>query len=357
MGPVRVVSLAPRLAPKGPNGYLLPFLVFFEFESKTSAYAMSVYTHVSMDELHSFLEPFWVGTPQEFVGICQGVENTNYFLTTDEGAYVLTIFERVNQRDLPFFLNLMAFLADHGLPTPRPISKGNGDYIEELAGKPAALVTRLPGRIHYSPEVVHCAEVGQTLGRMHRVGRHFHRYRPNSHGFVWWYRTATALEPSLKPDEKQLVQDELAYQRSHQQVAVPRGVIHADLFHDNALFEDDILTGIFDFYYACNDVLLYDLAIVVNDWCSQQDASLDPQRTAAVLHRYHSKRPLTQLEESLWPTFLRAAALRFWVSRLWDYHHPRGGQLISTKDPDRFRAILECRRSSSQDHWVGWPAL
>ena len=317
---------------------------------------MSVYTSVSQEQLETFLGHFSrVGTPLELVGISQGVENTNYFLTTDRDQYVLTLFERVPEEDLPFFLNLMAFLGDRGQPVPRPVADDDGNYLRYLANRPAAIVTKLPGRTIYYPSVEHCAAVGSVLGRMHRAGQEFPRSRPNPRGPSWWQDTATALEGDLQPDEQRLLEDELTYQYHNRRVDLPRGVIHADLFHDNALFRDDELTGVIDFYYACSDVLAFDLAIVANDWCIHPDGTLNPYRAKALLHHYHAERPLTRNEEALWPVMLRGAALRFWLSRLWDYHHPRAGEITSTKDPEHFRAILEARRDLPRNAWMGWP--
>jgi len=317
---------------------------------------MSVFTPITEDQLEAFLASYsQVGRPQELVGICQGVENTNYFLTTDCGEYVLTLFERVPERDLPFVLRFMAFLAEDRLPVPRPIPNDSGDYLGALAGKQAAIVTKLPGRTIYHPGVEHCAAVGAVLGRMHRTGQRFPDHRPNPRGPTWWQDTAEALDAQVAPDERRLIQDETIYQYHNRRVDLPRGVIHADLFHDNALFDEGELTGIIDFYYACTDVLAYDLAIVANDWCIHSDGTLNPYRARALLHHYHAERPLTRNEEALWPIMLRGAALRFWLSRLWDYHNPRGGELTTTKDPEHFRAILEARRDLPGNAWVGWP--
>ncbi|KPV41328.1 hypothetical protein AN478_01695 [Thiohalorhabdus denitrificans] len=317
---------------------------------------MSVYTSVTPEQLDEFLAHFrQIGEARDLQGISQGVENTNYFLTTDRGEYILTLFERVPEQDLPFFLNLMAFLANDGLPVPRPVPDDEGSFLRRLAGKTAAIVTKLPGRTIYYPGVEHCAEVGRVLGRMHRAGQRFPDSRDNPRGPGWWQDTAAALEGDLSPDEWRLLQDELTYQYHNRRVDLPRGVIHADLFHDNALFEGNELTGVIDFYYACSDVLAFDLAIVANDWCIHPDGTLNPYRTRALLKNYNAERPLTSVEEALWPVMLRGAALRFWLSRLWDYHHPRDGELTSTKDPDTFRAILEARRDLPQNAWVGWP--
>ncbi|HKJ87993.1 MAG TPA: homoserine kinase [Gammaproteobacteria bacterium] len=317
---------------------------------------MSVYTSVTPEQLDEFVSHFrQIGQAEDLRGISQGVENTNYFLTAEKGEYILTIFERVPEEDLPFFLNLMAFLANDGLPVPQPVLDEEGHYLRRLAGKSAAIVTKLPGRTIYYPGVEQCAEVGRVLGRMHTVGQRFPDARENPRGPAWWQDTAAALEGDLSQDEWRLLKDELTYQYHNRRMDLPRGVIHADLFHDNALFEGGKLTGVIDFYYACSDVLAFDLAIVANDWCTHPDGTLNPYRARALLENYNHERPLSSVEEALWPVMLRGAALRFWLSRLWDYHHPRDGELTSTKDPDTFRAILEARRDLPQNTWVGWP--
>ena len=317
---------------------------------------MSVYTTITRAQLADFLEHYpQLGEARDLVGISQGVENTNYFLTTERSEHILTIFERVPEADLPFILNLMAFLASNGLPVPEPILDDEGAYIRDLAGKSAAIVTKLPGQTVYYPSVDHCAAVGRVLGQMHKAGQRFPNSRENPRGPAWWRRTATALADDLSADEARLLEDELTYQFHNRRVDLPRGIVHADLFHDNVLFENKALTGIIDFYYACSDVLAYDLAIVANDWCIHHDGTLNPYRARALLHSYHAERPLTRNEEALWPVILRGAALRFYLSRLWDYHHPRNGELTSTKDPEHFRAILEARRDLPQNAWMGWP--
>ena len=317
---------------------------------------MSVFTSISQDQLRDFLDHFpQLGEATDLTGISQGVENTNYFLTTEAGSYILTIFERVPEEDLPFFLNLMAFLSGNELPVPQPVINDGGDYLRYLAGKPAAIVTRLPGKTVYYPSVAHVEAIGRFLGRMHHTGMRFPQQRENPRGPAWWSDTADALADDLSAEEHNLLQDELTYQFHNRRVDLPRGVVHADLFHDNALFQGSELTGVIDFYYACTDVLAYDLAIVANDWCTHPDGTLNPYRARALLHNYHTERPLTRIEEALWPMFLRGAALRFWLSRLWDYHHPRAGELTATKDPDVFRAILEARRDLPRNAWVGWP--
>jgi len=301
---------------------------------------MSVYTPVEREQLNIFLEQYELGTLVEHTGISAGIENTNYFVTTSEGAYVLTLFESLSRDELPYFLNMMAFLAEHQVPSAHPVADRAGDYLRELNSKPAALVQRLRGANVDMPSEAQCRAIGQALGHMHSVGTDFPHQRENNRGPHWWAVTSERLLPVLESSEQQLLQAELEFQAQYRQSELPRGIIHADLFRDNAMFEGDTLTGIIDFYYACNDVLLYDLAVTVNDWCIYEDGSIDELKLRAMLEAYHSERPLSSTEHAAWPVMLRAAALRFWLSRLQDKHSPREGEITHIKDPSHFKNIL-----------------
>ncbi len=309
---------------------------------------MSVFTPVGRDELVAFLRHYDLGELVDFQGISAGIENTNYFVTTTAGEYVLTLFEALTADELPYFLDLMAYLAEHGVPSAHPMPDEDGRYLRTLNGKPAALVQRLPGRNVEQPNPVQCAELGRAVGHMHVVGQAFPGHRDNRRGPHWWAVTAERVLPKLAGDEARLLREELAFQRRHAHDALPRGVIHADLFRDNALFTGDRLTGIIDFYYACNDVLLYDVAVTVNDWCTDAAGELDPPRLDAFLDAYRRERDFTPAEHDAWPVMLRAAALRFWLSRLQDMHFPREGELTHIKDPAVFRRILECRIAAGE---------
>jgi homoserine kinase type II len=304
---------------------------------------MSVYTTVERTELEAFLRHYHLGELVEFEGISAGIENTNYFVTTTHGQYVLTLFEALSAEELPWFLDLMAHLAEHEVPSAHPMPDEQGQYLRRLNGKPAALVQRLAGRSVEQPNLRQCAELGQALGHLHVAGQSFPGRRENKRGPHWWQETARLVLPKLTPEEARLLQAELDFQRQHRHDALPQGVIHADLFRDNALFVADHLTGIIDFYYACNDVLLYDVAVTVNDWCTRPDGSLDRERLVPFLAAYRKERAFTVAEGPAWPVMLRAAALRFWLSRLKDLHFPREGELTHTKDPTAFRHILEAR--------------
>lgn len=309
---------------------------------------MSVYTVVERDELKAFLGNYSLGELLDYQGISAGIENTNYFVTTSEEALVLTLFEKHTADELGYFLDLMAFLAEHGIPSAHPIADNSGRYLRELNGKPAALVMRLRGANVEQPNEAQCRALGEVLGRLHVAGQSFKGQRDNDRGPHWWNTTRQALADRLPGEDRKLLDEELAFQRGHRFDTLPRGVIHADLFRDNALFEGDTLTGLIDFYYACNDVLLYDVAVTVNDWCSNDAGELYPEKVLAMLGAYRQARPFTADEAEAWPVMLRAGALRFWLSRLQDQHFPREGELTHIKDPDVFRAILIARKQQGE---------
>lgn len=301
---------------------------------------MSVFTTVTADELRAWLARYAVGSLTELKGISEGIENTNYFVTTSDGRFVLTLFEKLKAHELPFYVNLMAHLAARGIPCPRPIAAKSGALIGELNGKPAALVSFLPGRGLVRPDAGHCAQVGAALAQIHLAAQDYGTRMDNPRGPAWWRAIMPEIMPFLSAPDGELLAAEVHFQASNALADLPHGAIHGDLFRDNALFEGEQLAGIIDFYFACTDVLLYDVAIAVNDWCLDAGSRLDAQRTAALLDAYARVRPFDAAERRAWPVMLRAAALRFWVSRLYDFHLPRPGELTHAKDPDHFRQIL-----------------
>ena len=307
---------------------------------------MSVYTPVSKAQLTAWLQNYSVGALERLEPIKSGIENTNYFVTTAQGRYVLTLFERLPAAGLPFYLNLMAHLARHGIPCPAPIADLSDAYLGTLNGKPAALVTRLPGKSLEHPGEAACRELGSLLARMHLAGRSYPAYQENPRGPRWWRAAAQDVRPFLDPPACRLLEAELEFQAQHRFPDLPRGPVHADLFRDNALFDGTRLAGVIDFYFAGVDCWLFDVAVCANDWClvdPGQERGLDPALTRAFLDAYHALRPFTPLERDAWPVLLRAAALRFWLSRLHDLHLPRAGELVHAHDPEHFRDVLELR--------------
>lgn len=304
---------------------------------------MSVYTIVEHSQLENFLRHYPLGDLISFQGVSAGIENTNYFVTTTAGEFVLTLFEQYCFEQIPFFLEWMAYVAEHEIPSAHPIADQQGNYLRILNGKPAALVKRLRGRDVRIPTPAQCQVVGCALGHIHVISTDFPQYRPNERGPHWWHITAKRVLPYLSSEDARLLQAELNFQANYRNLGIPRGIIHADLFRDNALFEGNMLCGIIDFYYACHDVFLYDIAVTANDWCSFPDGQFDEKRLFALLEGYSQERELTSLESQVWPVMLRAAALRFWLSRLQDLHFPRPGEMTHIKDPNEFKNILQAR--------------
>ena len=302
---------------------------------------MSVFTPVSVEEAEALLGHHTLGALEKLEGIAQGIENTNYFLTTTTGAYVLTVFEKIPLADLPFYLNLMDHLAQRGFDCPQPIARDDGGFLSEVKGKPACIVTRLPGAPRMHPDAADCAKVGAILAELHSLAVDYDAGLANWRGQAWRERFAETLRPRLSRAEAERIESENRYQAIHDDTVLPQGIIHGDLFRDNILWDEAGEGGVIDFYFACDDALLYDIAITVNDWCTTADATLDHARTHALLSGYDAVRPLTELERELWPVMLRRAALRTWLGRL-DYNHfPLASEMTIPKDHDFSQRLLE----------------
>ncbi|MEO8836591.1 MAG: homoserine kinase [Caldimonas sp.] len=312
---------------------------------------MAVYTEVTLDEAAALIASCGLGTLTALAPCSGGIENTNYFADTDAGRFVLTVFERLGADELPFYLQLMKHLADRGLPVPGPHANADGSLLLSLRGKPAAVVDRLPGEHHLAPDAGDCARVGGVLARMHAAARDFAPQQPNLRGIDWWNATVPVVAPRLDADRAALMEDELAYQRrlaaSPAYAALPRAAVHGDLFRDNVMFQGETLTGVFDFYFAGVDSLLYDIAVAINDWCIDLETGrLAEDRAGALVAAYETVRPLEGAEARLLPALLRAAAFRFWLSRSWDAQLPREAVVLTAHDPDHFERVLVQRREA-----------
>jgi len=323
---------------------------------------MSVYTIIEEDELKSFLSNYDVGELVDYQGISDGIENTNYFVNTSSGRFVLTIFEQHDFKEMQYYLNLMHHLADHKVPSANPVADKQGNYLSHFKNKPIALVERLNGGSIVETTINHCQQLGEAMGKMHTAGLDYSEKQANPRGPAWCQHTAHKVIEKLSASDQKMLAEEIKFQREKRHADLPRGVIHADLFRDNALWYNtkdaekgsEHFSGIIDFYYSCDDVLLYDLAVTANDWCINEDFSLNKNKVIALLKHYNNFRPLDKNEQEYWPAMLRAGALRFWLSRLQDKHFPRGGELVHTKNPDEFKAILSDRIKHSNLYLGYW---
>ncbi|WP_210397294.1 homoserine kinase [Motiliproteus sediminis] len=310
---------------------------------------MAVYTRLSDAALNDFLADFDLGRLVGYQGIDGGIENTNYFVDLDQQGqrrqFVLTLFEELPYDEMPFFVELTAYLAERGVPVPAPFKDRYGIALKTLANRPALLLPRFRGKPMEAPRVEHCGQIGTALARFHLAGQDFFMTRQAHRGVFWWRRESSRVASVLSSYDAALLKQEVALFDALRADPgnLPAGVIHGDLFADNALFDGDQLSGIIDLYNACTGYLLYDLAIVTNDWCSRSDGSLDPQRSAALLDNYAAIRPYTDDERRAWPILLRTAAMRFWLSRLISLHGLEatgyeGDQVV--KDPEPLRQVL-----------------
>ncbi|MDQ8033125.1 homoserine kinase [Bordetella genomosp. 1] len=317
---------------------------------------MAVFTPVSEQDARALLAHYDLGELISLRGITAGIENTNFFLHTTRGEYVLTLFEVLTQEQLPFYIELMHHLASRGIPVPQPQTLKDGTRLTTLHGKPTAIVSRLPGGYEPAPGPRHCALAGATLARTHLAGQDYPLQQPNLRGLPWWEQTAPKVLPFLTPEQATLLQSELQAQQtaaaSPLWPQLPSGPAHCDLFRDNVLFagtfDDPLMGGFIDFYFAGCDSWLFDVAVSVNDWCIvRETGEFVPELVEAWLAAYAAERPFTDAEREAWPTMLRAAALRFWLSRLFDFFLPRPAQTLKPHDPRHFERVLQARHRSA----------
>lgn len=309
---------------------------------------MAVYTEVTDEELASFLAGYDLGQMLSLKGIAEGVENSNYLLHTEAGFFILTLYERrVAEADLPFFLGLMEHLAGHGINCPQPVRDRSGKALGRLADRPAVIVTFLDGLSVKRPEASHCAMVGEALARLHLAGADFSLKRGNALAVDDWpglFAPARARADEVRHGLAATIAEELDFVRAHWPRDLPQGVIHADLFPDNVFFLGKELSGLIDFYFACNDALAYDLVICLNAWCFEPDCSFNVTKAMAMVSGYQRQRPLTQAEKAALPVLARGAALRFLLTRLVDWLDVPAGALVKPKDPLEYFKKLRFHR-------------
>ena len=311
--------------------------------------AVAVYTDISEGDLKAFLEQYDAGELTSYKGIAEGVENTNFLLHTTKDPLILTLYEkRVEKNDLPFFLGLMHHLSERGLSCPLPLPRKDGALLGELSGRPAALISFLEGMWLRKPEAQHCREVGKALAAMHVAGEGFEIARPNALSLDGW-QTLWARSKDRADEVETGLEDEigaeLAYLAAHWTQDLPSGVIHADLFPDNVFFLGDTLSGLIDFYFACNDYLVYDLSICLNAWCFEKDGAYNITKGKAMIEGYLSVRPLSNDEILALPILSRGSALRFFLTRLYDWLTTPEGALVVKKDPLEYLKKLRFHRA------------
>jgi homoserine kinase type II len=307
---------------------------------------VSVYTQVNAGQLTGFLRRYHIGELIHHQGISAGITNTNYTVETTVGAFILTLYEHHSESSLDYILGLQHHLAERAVACAAPVLDSRDLLFSILNQRPAAIIERVPGKICETVTTGHCALIGAELARFHLAGADYSAKRNNPCGLDWYVVMAKKLNPVLKDADRHLLQQEIDIYLQYPFTRLPQGSIHADLFHDNALFDGDRLGGIIDFDYACFGTLIYDLAVIMNDWCINADSTLDPLRVDSLLHAYHQVRPIESREHDALPLMLRVGALRFWLSRLNDLKFPLPGELTYVKDPNEFRDMLVLRRDS-----------
>lgn len=310
---------------------------------------MSVYTAVDPAQLDDFLTHYALGKAENLNPIAAGITNSNYCLATETGEYVLTLYEHHSDDELDYILGLQQHLANHGVSCACPVSDRRGALYSNLNLRPAAIIHRIEGSVVAQPTIEHCRLIGKELAKFHLAGQEYAAFRENPRGIDWWLVMCDMLDSVLSTEDHKLLQTTVEDYRKIARDALPQGAIHADLFHDNVLFRDDDLGGIIDFDYACNDSFVFDIAIMLNDWCIDPQQKWIKPRVDAVLEGYQQLRQLLQVERLALPLMLRIAALRFWLSRLHDKTFPLSGQLTTIKYPDEYRKLLVMHSESPAD--------
>ncbi len=301
---------------------------------------MSVYTPITQQQLIDLLSNYQIGDLIKFSGIKEGIDNTNYRLTTTKGRYILTLFEKLTAQELPFFFDLLEHLQAGNIACPQPQKNKNGNHILQLQSKTVAIFNCLEGNSILDPTTEQCAAIGFELGKIHRIGMCFPKKRANEMGEAWVQKIFTGLKTKLAVDELKMISHYLSKRDLEKINSLPCGIIHADLFKDNVLFNANKITGILDFYLACEDHLLLDLAIACNDWCCNLEGQLQAEKINALITAYQQQRPLIKIEKQCWTLMLQKAALIFWLSRLDYLHYPPSAELTLEKDPNIYKKIF-----------------
>jgi len=321
---------------------------------------MAVYTEVSDTDLTAFMGAFELGQVLSFKGIAEGVENSNFFLKTERGSFILTLYEkRVREEDLPFFLGLLEHLSKRGIQCPLPVRARDGKAWRELNGRPAALMTFLSGLSPRKPDAAQCGELGGSLARLHMAGADYKLSRPNALSLEGWKPLARACEAKangVRMGLATLIAQELRWLEQHWPQGLPAGVIHADLFPDNVFFMEGRISGLIDFYFACNDAYAYDIAVCLNAWCFEGDGAFNITKGRALLSTYRAVRPLVAAEVAALPVLARGAAFRFLLTRLYDWIHRDEAALVKVKDPLEYATKLRFHQSAAGAASYGWPA-
>ncbi|MCK5165695.1 MAG: homoserine kinase [Rhodospirillaceae bacterium] len=310
---------------------------------------MAVYTEVSDGDLAEFVKLYGIGEVLSCKGIAEGVENSNFLLSTDKGSFILTLYEkRVNPGDLPFFLGLMEHLADRGVKCPMPVHALDGEALKTLSGRPAAIITFLSGLWPRSIQAFHCAELGTALAEMHVAGSDFKIERKNSLSVNNWRALLDSCNgrgEEIMPGITKVLETELTFLEKNWPTNIPAGVIHADLFPDNVFFQAEKLTGLIDYYFACNDFFAYDVAICLNAWCFETDLSFNITKAKRMLSSYRKVRDFSAEELAALPLLARGSALRFLLTRLYDWLNTPSGAMVTPKDPKEYLARLRFHQS------------
>lgn len=310
---------------------------------------MAFYTTLTAEQVTSFIEPYDLGDLVSFEGIDGGIENTNYFVTTENEAgqqtYVLTLFEEIGLKELPYFKRLTTHIADSGLPVPAPLKDRDDKVMKTLADRPALLFRKFPGKQINQPDASHCAQMGRMLGKIHTAARYFPLMREAHRGPRWWEEESQRVIPHLKDEDAALLKTQVDDYKAVTQQGweLPQGTIHGDLFVDNVLFVDGKMSAVIDFYNACTGYLIFDVAVAVNDWCVDKEGKVIEELASAFIRAYAEERPFTDDEQAAWPLMLRTAAMRFWLSRLITFHRLEDQDYEAErviKDPDEYRRIL-----------------